>query len=306
MTLTITNFPNWVPSGGLRRGLVGSKLIAVDTLINVGSRRFVVWDLATDVRDAFEVTFDTGYEPNTYGFYVGTHCVTADANGLWVPNRGTNGYWYMTRFNPDGSFDQFPSTTPVELYTYIYTSGNRIWAVRVGSEIHTIAWSSSSSWMNVTVFDTSTLTWEATGTNIGSSSLLPGAKPIIQGGYAYWVRGTSVVRYDPSTRTCAAVATASAAITINENATPVEYGGDIWWSGNNKFLKYDGTGTAPVITSPVPTGSALTEWDGDLITGASGAVSGYNPTTTASWTDGATPFGTNTLLVHGGNLIGLP
>lgn len=305
MALTITHLSNWVPSGGLRRGIVGSKLIAVDNLLNVGTRRFVVWDLTTDVRNAFEVTFDPGYEPNTYDRYVGTHCVTADANGLWIPNRGSNSYWYMTRFNPDGSFDQFPSTTPVELYNYIYASGNMIWAVRFGSEIHAISWG-NSSWMRVTVFDTSTLTWEPTGSNISSSSLLPGAKPIVQGGYAYWVSGTSVVRYDPSTRTVGAVATASAAITIDGNANPVEYGGDIWWPGNNKFLKYDGTATAPVITSPVPISNVLIEWDGDLVSAVGGNVSGYNPITTASWTDGVVPFTTYTLLVHGGNLIGLP
>lgn len=63
MPISDTIYADWTPAGASNFAVCGDKLISWDIVSPFN--RFVVWDLDDHTRNAYEISFDAGYEPSS-------------------------------------------------------------------------------------------------------------------------------------------------------------------------------------------------------------------------------------------------
>lgn len=300
MAITVTTVPNWTPGGSLHKvGFIGSKMIAVDLLQSASTYRFVVWDLDTDVRNAYGLSFDAGYAPFNSG-YAAQHSQAVDTEGLWVPHYGSSG-WCMTRCNLDGSFDQWTST----ITSTLLSPDASIGVVSEGVMVYVI-WRSGSATTRVLPFNTSTETW---GTETaGAGNVTPATKMVKRGGYFWGLMGNSVIRFDPATQVLSTPSTWAGPVNAATPAShPVDYDGYLWWAVNTGMLRVDTTtGANTFFPIDVPWGPRVAVRSGVFYRINPGDIAGWNPVTNERWVDSYTPSVPNTSMVfmRGGEMIG--
>ena len=286
MPISDTIYADWTPAGASNFAVCGDKLISWDIVSPFN--RFVVWDLDDHTRNAYEISFDAGYEPSS----VSPWSLAADATGVWICSRGaSNKFLCLTKLKPDGSFEQKPTTA------FGPSSMRGLWYDPSTTSFVTMR--SDSGGGNVWVariHETTAAVTDASGPNYHFFTY----RPVIFGSQVF---GTSSGGGWLVMPISGASVTASGAF----GGDAVLVGSDAYTqSGSNTIRKRALPGGAETVyTTPVLVGPSLTLVGSDLVSCPSATtISGFNPTTNVGWVESKSNLAIAGMFSYGGNAHG--
>lgn len=292
MPISDTIYADWTPAGASNFAVCGDKLISWDIVSPFN--RFVVWDLDDHTRNAYEITWDSGYAPPAPG-RISNWSTAADATGVWIGTTGGNpGYVSFTKLKPDGSFEQRTTASQVKQIKglcYDPVDNKLVTQVIIGG-------GSYSYWAS---FD---LVTNSFSTGAGLVYDVMSGRPLIHAdGYAYGAFYDRLHKVDLQAMT----RTNLGNMYLLPGASVVQIGTKLYGkSGSSTVTEWDlSTNTGATKSSPVPMGQDITVLGPELISCPSATtISGLNPATMTGWVENKTNMTINGMFTYGGNAHG--